>query len=66
MTEPKGQCEFKHTPESLGEVYESTLPRKLTKVTPSADKVNLAEKIIFFILLVSPQLIHCYCVALIL
>ena len=43
-----------------------TLPRKLTKVTPSGVKVNLAEKIIFFILLVSPQLIHFDCVALIL
>ena len=32
--------------------------RKLTKATPSGVKVNLAEKIIFFILLVSPQLIH--------
>ena len=35
-----------------------SLPRKLTKVRPSGVKVNLAEKIIFFILLVSPQLIH--------
>ena len=43
-----------------------SLPRKLTKVTPSGVKVNLAEKMIFFILLVSPQLIHFYCVALIL
>ena len=42
------------------------LPRKLTKVTPSGVKVNLAEKIIFFILLISPQLIHFYCVALML
>ena len=38
------------------------LPRKLTKVTPSGVKVNLAEKIIFFILLISAQLIHLYCV----
>ena len=43
-----------------------SLPCKLTKVTPSGVKVNLAEKIIFFILLVSAQLIHFYCVALIL
>ena len=43
-----------------------SLPRKLTKVTPSGVKVNLAEKIIFFILLISAQLIHFYCVALIL
>ena len=43
-----------------------SLPRKLTNVTPSGVKVNLAEKIIFFILLVSLQLIHFYCVALIL
>ena len=35
-----------------------SLPRKLTKVTPSGVKVNLAEKIIFFILLISAQLIH--------
>ena len=40
-----------------------SLPRKLTKVTPSGVKVNLAEKIIFFILLISAQLIHFYCVA---
>ena len=40
-----------------------SLPRKLTKVKPSGVKVNLAEKIIFFILLISPQLIHFYCVA---
>ena len=40
--------------------------RKLTKVTPSGVEVNLAEKIIFFILLISAQLIHFYCVALIL
>ena len=43
-----------------------SLPRELTKVTPSGVKVNLAEKIIFFILLISAQLIHFYCVALIL
>ena len=43
-----------------------SLPRKLTNVTPSGVKVNLAEKIIFFILLVSAQLIHFYCVAIIL
>ena len=43
-----------------------SLPRKLTNVTPSGVKVNLAEKIIFFILLISAQLIHFYCVALIL
>ena len=43
-----------------------SLPRKLTKVTPSGVKVNLAEKIIYFILLISAQLIHFYCVALIL
>ena len=43
-----------------------SLPRKLTKVTPSGVKVNLAEKIIFFILLNSVRLIHFYCVALIL
>ena len=42
-----------------------SLPRKLTKVTPSGVKVNLAEKIIFFILLISAEL-HFYCVALIL
>ena len=42
------------------------LPRKVTKVTPSGVKVNLAEKIIFFIVLISPRLIHLYCVALIL
>ena len=42
-----------------------SLPRKLTKVTPSRVKVNLVEKIIFFILLISAQLIHFYCVALI-
>ena len=30
-----------------------SLPRELTKVTPSGVKVNLAEKIIFFILLIS-------------
>ena len=43
-----------------------SLPRKLTKVTPSGVKVNLAEKIIFVILLlISAQLIHFYCVALI-
>ena len=41
-------------------------PRKFTKVTPSGVKVNLAKKIIFFILLISAQLIHFYCVALIL
>ena len=41
-----------------------SLPRKLTKVTPSGVKVNLSEKIIFFILLISVQLIHFYCVAL--
>ena len=36
-----------------------SLPRKLTKVTPSGGvKVNLAEKTIFFILLISAQLIH--------
>ena len=28
-----------------------SLPRKLTKVTPSGVKVNLAEKIIFFIII---------------
>ena len=33
-----------------------SLPRKLTKVTPSGVKVNLAEKIIFFILLISAEL----------
>ena len=43
-----------------------SLPRKLTKVTPSGVKVNLAEKIIFFILLILAQRIHFYCVALIL
>ena len=43
-----------------------SLLRKLTKVTPSGVIVNLAEKIIFFILLISAQLIHFYCVALIL
>ena len=43
-----------------------SLPRKLTEVTPSGVKVNLAEKIICFILLISAQLIHFYCVALIL
>ena len=43
-----------------------SLPRKLTKVTPSGVKVNLEEKIIFFILLISAQLIHFHCVALIL
>ena len=53
-------------PESLGEVYDPSLVNKLTNVMPSGVKVNLAEKIIFFILLVSPQLIHFYCVALIL
>ena len=37
-----------------------SLPRKLTKVTPSGVKVNLAEKIIFFILLISVQIIHFY------
>ena len=42
-----------------------SFPRELTKVTPSGVKVNLAEKIIFFILLISAQLIHFYCVALI-
>ena len=42
-----------------------SLHRKLTKVTPSGVKVTLAEKIIFFILLISAQLIHFYCVALI-
>ena len=42
-----------------------SLPRKLTKVTPSGVKVNLAEKIVFFILPISSQLIHFYCVALI-
>ena len=42
-----------------------SLPRKLTKVTPSGVKVNLAEKIILFILLISAH-IHFYCVALIL
>ena len=41
-----------------------SLPCKLTKVTPSGVKVNLAEKIIFLILLISAQLIHFYCVAL--
>ena len=35
-------------------------------VTPSVVKVNLAEKIIFFILRISAQRIHFYCVALIL
>ena len=35
-----------------------SLPRKLTKVTPSGVKVNLAEKIIFFILLISAQVIN--------
>ena len=40
--------------------------RKLTKVTSSGVKVNLSEKIIFFILLISAQLIHFYCVALLL
>ena len=39
-----------------------SLPRKLTKVKPSGVKVNLAEKIIFFILLIPAQLIHFYCV----
>ena len=43
-----------------------SLPRKLTKVTPSRVKVNLAEKILFFILLISAQLIHVHCAALIL
>ena len=43
-----------------------SLPRNLTKVTPGGVKVNLAEKIIFFILLISAQLIHLYCVAIIL
>ena len=43
-----------------------SLPRKLTKVTPSGVKVNLAEKIIFFLLLISAQLIHFNCVAFIL
>ena len=43
-----------------------SIPRKLPKVTPSGVKMNLAENIIFFILLVSPELIHFYCVALIL
>ena len=43
-----------------------SLPRKLPKVTPSGVKVNLAEKIIFFVSLISAQLIHLYCVALIL
>ena len=47
-----------HPAESFGEVY----ARKLTKVTPSGVKVNLAEKIIFFILLISAQLIHLYCI----
>ena len=61
----KGQYEFEHTTESFGEVYAPSL-LKLTKVTPSGVKVNLAEKIIFFILLISAQLIHFYCVALIL
>ena len=35
-----------------------SLPRKLTKVTPGGVKVNLAEKIIFFTLLISAQLIN--------
>ena len=43
-----------------------SLPRKLTKVTPSGVKVNLVEKRIFFISLISAQLIHFYGVALIL
>ena len=42
------------------------LPSNLTKVMPSGVKVNLAEKVIFFILQISAQLIHFYCVALIL
>ena len=43
-----------------------SLPRKLTKVTPSGVKVNLAEKIIVFIFIISAQLINFYCVALLL
>ena len=35
-----------------------SLPRELTKVTPSGVKVNLAEKIIFFILLISAPPAH--------
>ena len=42
-----------------------SLPRKLTKATPGGVEVNLADKIFFFILLISAQLIHLYCVALI-
>ena len=65
MTERKGQYEFKPTAANLGKC---SLTHKLTKVTvtPGGVKVNLAEKIIFFILLISAQLIHLYCVALIL
>ena len=43
-----------------------SLTRKLTKVTPSGVKVNLAEKMILFMLLISAQLIRFYCVALML
>ena len=35
-------------------------PRKLTKVTPGGVKVNLAEKIIFFIILTT-NLAACVC-----
>ena len=48
---------------SQGSLY--SLPRKLTKVT-SEVKVNLAEKIIFFIILISPELFIFVSVALIL
>ena len=64
MTERRGQYEFKHGRKSRGTLC--SLPRKLNKVTPGGVKVNLAEKIIFFILLISAQLILLYCVALIL